>query len=50
MTVQLEGPARMIGLWVKEAWWHKAGRIPLPRSPMAAMHVLEPRRAICPAL
>jgi len=50
MTVQLEGPARMIGLWVKEAWWQKAGRIPLPRSPMAAMHVLEPRRAVCPVL
>jgi hypothetical protein len=50
MTVQLEGPARMIGLWVNEAWWQKAGRIPLPPSPMAAMHLREPRRATCPSL
>lgn len=50
MTSQLEGPARMIGLWVKEAWWQKAGRIPLPRSPIAAMHQREPRRATCPAV
>ncbi len=50
MTSQLEGPARMIGLWVKDSWWEKAGTIPLPRSVLPVMHSLEPRRASCQSL
>ena len=50
MTSQLEGPARMIGLWVTDAWWQRAGTIPLPRSVLPVMQSLEPRRATCQSL
>jgi hypothetical protein len=50
MTAQLEGPARMIGLWVKDSWWQKAGMIPLPRSVLPVMQSLEPRSASCQSL
>jgi hypothetical protein len=47
ITSQLEGPARMIGLWVTDRWWRRAGKIRLPRAPLPAMHSLDPRRATC---
>lgn len=50
MTSQLEGPARMIGLWVTDRWWQRAGKIPLPRSVLPVMHSLEPRSATCASL
>ena len=50
MTSQLEGPARMIGLWVKDSWWKKAGTIPLPRSVLPVMQSLVPRSASCQSL
>jgi hypothetical protein len=50
MTSQLEGPARMIGLWVKDSWWKTAGTIPLPRSVLPVMQSLDPRSASCQSL
>jgi hypothetical protein len=50
MTAQLEGPVRMIGLWVRDSWWNRAGTIPLPRSVLPVMQSLEPRRASCQSL
>jgi hypothetical protein len=50
MTSELDGPARMIGLWVTDGWWNRAGKIPLPRSVLPVMHSLEPRRATCASL
>lgn len=47
ITSQLEGPARMIGLWVTDRWWQRAGRIRLAHGPLPAMHTLDPRRATC---
>jgi hypothetical protein len=50
MTSTLEGPVRMIGLWVRDGWWERAGRGPRPKSPIPVMHSSEPRRATCAAL
>src|SRR5262249_11932454 len=50
MTSQLEGPARMIGLWVTEPWWNRAGLQPMPRSVLPVMQPLEPRSASCAQL
>ena len=47
ITAQLEGPAKMIGLWVTDRWWQRAGRIQLPHAPLPAMHSIDPRRASC---
>jgi hypothetical protein len=47
MTATLEGKVRMIGLWVRDSWWEKAGRGPQPKSPVAVLHVKEPRSARC---
>ena len=50
MTSELEGPARMIAVWVTDRWWATAGRSHLPRSVLPVMHSLEPRRATCESL
>ena len=50
MTSELEGPARMIAVWVTDRWWSTVGKIPLPRSVLPIMHSLEPRRATCESL
>jgi hypothetical protein len=50
MTSQLAGPARMIGLWVTEKWWSRAGASPLPRHVLPIMQSLEPRAASCATL
>ena len=50
MTSQLEGPARMIGLWVRDSWWEKAGTIPMPHSVLPVMQSLDPRSASCQSL
>lgn len=50
MTSQLEGPARMIGLWVTDDWWSRAGVGPLPRHVLPVMQSLEPRSASCARL
>jgi hypothetical protein len=50
MTSQPVGPARMIGLWVTDNWWSRAGASPLPRHVLPIMQSLEPRAASCAAL
>ncbi len=50
ITSQLEGPARMIGLWVTDAWWQKAGKGPLPKGLLPVMHSLDPAHATCASL
>jgi hypothetical protein len=50
MTSEVEGPARMIGLWVKDSWWAKAGTSQLPRSVLPVMLSLDPRSASCQSL
>src|SRR5512146_191340 len=47
ITSELDGRARIIGLWVTDRWWQRAGKIQLPHGPLPAMHSLEPRRATC---
>jgi hypothetical protein len=47
ITNTVDGPSRIIGVWVTDRWWQRAGRIPLPRSVTPLMHVSEPRRATC---
>jgi hypothetical protein len=50
MTNQLDGPSRMIGVWVTDAWWQRAGVGPLPRHVLPVMQSLEPRATSCAAL
>ena len=38
MTSQMEGKATMIGLWVTDRWWSKAGLAPLPTHVIPLMH------------
>ena len=38
LTSQLEGRASMIGLWVTDGWWLRAGRAPLPAHVLALYH------------
>jgi hypothetical protein len=40
-TSQLEGKPTMIGLWVTERWWRRAGRAPLLSGTTALYHHLE---------
>jgi hypothetical protein len=40
MTADRNGPPRMIGLWVTERWWTRAGRSPLPARAVPLFHVL----------
>jgi hypothetical protein len=37
-TADLNGPASIIGLWVNERWWERAGRVPLPPHSMPVFH------------
>ena len=37
-TADLNGPAAIIGLWVTERWWTRAGRVPLPVRPLRLFH------------
>jgi hypothetical protein len=50
MTNQLEGPSRMIGIWVSDAWWRRAGVGPSPRHALPVMQSLDPRATSCAAL
>jgi hypothetical protein len=50
MTNQLDGPSRMIGVWVTDAWWQRAGIGPMPRHVLPVMQSLEPRATSCAAL
>lgn len=50
ITSQVEGPARMIGLWVTESWWQRAGIGELPKHLLPLMQSLEPRSATCESL
>ena len=47
ITSELDGRARIIGLWVTDRWWQRAGKIQLAHGALPAMHSLEPRRATC---
>jgi hypothetical protein len=47
VTSQLDGPARMVGLWVTDDWWGRAGRAPFPERVVPVMHTREPRHATC---
>jgi hypothetical protein len=47
ITSQLEGRATMIGLWVTDAWWRRAGRGPMPTSLIPLSH--RPPRGDAPA-
>lgn len=38
ITNQLEGRATIIGLWVTDRWWAKAGRVELPRNAIPLYH------------
>ena len=38
MTSQMDGRPAMIGLWVTERWWQKAGRSPLPTRILPLYH------------
>jgi len=38
MTADRDGPATMIGLWVKESWWANAGSEGLPSRQLLLMH------------
>ena len=42
LTSQLDGPATMIGVWVKQAWWSSASRSPLPTAIVPLSHELDP--------
>lgn len=50
ITAQLDGPAKMIGLWVTDGWWAKAGLGPIPKHVLPVMQSLEPRAASCGSL
>ena len=47
MTNQLEGPSRMIGVWVTEAWWERAVSVRCRRNGLPVMQSLEPRVTSC---
>jgi hypothetical protein len=47
ITSELEGRATIIGLWVTDRWWARAGKIQLHHGSLPAMHSLEPRQATC---
>jgi hypothetical protein len=47
ITSEIEGRPRIIALWVSDGWWRRAGKIELSKTPIPAMHTLEPRRATC---
>ena len=38
ITSQMDGKATMIGLWVTDRWWRRAGLVPLPRHLMPLAH------------
>ncbi|HEV8449589.1 MAG TPA: hypothetical protein VGQ44_22390 [Gemmatimonadaceae bacterium] len=50
MTNQLDGPSRMIGVWVTDDWWQRAGIGPVPRRVLPVMQSLDPRHTSCEAL
>jgi hypothetical protein len=50
MAAQIEGPARMIGLWVTDRWWYRVGTVPLPRHVLPIMQPQDPRAVSCSAL
>jgi hypothetical protein len=47
ITSQLEGKATMIGLWVTDRWWTRAGRIPLPKGVVPLPHLPPGDRPAC---
>lgn len=47
MTSEVVGPARMIGLWVTDNWWSRAGVGQMPRHVLPVMQSPEPRLATC---
>jgi hypothetical protein len=42
LTSQLDGPATMIGVWARKAWWSSASRTPLAKGVVPLPHELEP--------
>lgn len=45
ITADLNGPAAIIGLWVRTDWWRTAGRDALPAGTQSLFHRLQPRGA-----
>jgi hypothetical protein len=46
VTADLNGPASMIGLWVRGDWWERGGAVALPAKPLRLFHRPD-QRASC---